>query len=132
MGGDIVLDESYESGVPGFPGARFVIHTHRSPLVIDEEAEKEGYVIKSLESLDSYSEVSIESKVTLPEQCSVLFTDDDTLLRRLFSRSLSKVKPKWTIQEAANGETALDLVTKSGPYDIIFMGKFVLHRLLNR
>lgn len=125
MGGDIVLDESYDSGLAGSPGARFVIYTNRSPLVLDDE-EKDN-VMESFESSGTSIELSPEAKIVLlPEQCSVLFCDDDTLLRRLFSRSLSKVKPKWTIQEAANGETAIELVTKNGHYDIIFMGKSAL------
>jgi CheY-like chemotaxis protein len=58
--------------------------------------------------------------VELPENLSVLFVDDDLILRKLFSRSVAKAAPTWKIQEAANGETALKLVD-SEPYDLIFM-----------
>jgi CheY-like chemotaxis protein len=58
--------------------------------------------------------------VELPENLSVLFVDDDLVLRKLFSRSVAKAAPTWKIQEAANGETALRLVDEE-PYDYILM-----------
>jgi CheY-like chemotaxis protein len=58
--------------------------------------------------------------IELPENLSVLFVDDDLVLRKLFSRSVTKAAPTWKIQEAANGETALRLVD-SEAYDLIFM-----------
>jgi CheY-like chemotaxis protein len=42
------------------------------------------------------------------------------VLRKLFSRSVTKVAPTWKIDEAANGETALRLV-KLEPYDLMFI-----------
>jgi CheY-like chemotaxis protein len=60
----------------------------------------------------------------LPESCTVMFVDDDTLLRRLFSRSLAKVRPKWRIQEACNGETAIELATQAN-FEIIFMDQYM-------
>jgi CheY-like chemotaxis protein len=58
--------------------------------------------------------------VQLPENLSVIFVDDDLILRKLFSRSVATAAPTWKIQEAAIGLTALRLVD-SEPSDLIFM-----------
>jgi CheY-like chemotaxis protein len=50
--------------------------------------------------------------------------DRDLILRKLFSRSVTKAAPTWKIQEAANGETALRLVDEE-PYDLIFMDQYM-------
>ena len=39
MKGDIVLDEDYDSGIEGSPGARFSIYLNRNPLVMDAASE---------------------------------------------------------------------------------------------
>lgn len=46
------------------------------------------------------------------------------VLRKLFSRSVSKVSPGWTVHEASNGETALRL-TQSQTFDLIFMDQYM-------
>lgn len=57
---------------------------------------------------------------------SVLFCDDDNILRRLFARSLQKVLPGWTIREASNGETAIRLVeSNEHQFDLIFMDMYM-------
>jgi CheY-like chemotaxis protein len=60
----------------------------------------------------------------LPEVLSVLVVDDDKILRKLFSRSVKKVAPKWEIQEAASGEIALELVAAT-PFHLIFMDQYM-------
>jgi len=58
----------------------------------------------------------------LPEKLSVLFVDDDPILRKLFARTIKTVAPNWEIREAANGETAVRLTTVEGMhFDLIFM-----------
>jgi len=47
----------------------------------------------------------------LPKNLSVLFVDDDMVLRKLFSRTLKKINPTWNCKEASSGETAIDLLT---------------------
>ena len=129
MGGDIVLDDSYESGIQGSPGARFEILTNRSPLSLEDEDALVDQNESNRAFPPSNQEKAVpsnaENTILLPDNCSVLFVDDDTMLRRLFSRSLSKLKPQWSIQEASNGETAIELVTSGGPYDIIFMDQYM-------
>jgi len=49
----------------------------------------------------------------LPENLSVLFVDDDMIVRKLFSRTLKKLNPSWTLQEASNGETAIEIITSA-------------------
>ena len=129
MGGDIILDNHYNSGVEGSPGARFSIFLNREPLQLDSalppQSSHQAVELKDLSAanVNDNEDDSVTDKV-LPNQCSVLFTDDDTILRRLFSRSLKKLMPTWTVHEAANGETALKLVDENN-YDIIFMDQYV-------
>jgi CheY-like chemotaxis protein len=60
----------------------------------------------------------------LPKKFSVLFVDDDEKLRGLFSRSLKRAMPTWTIQQAAEGEAALEL-TKTSRFDLIFLDQYM-------
>jgi CheY-like chemotaxis protein len=60
----------------------------------------------------------------LPEKLSVLFVDDDRILRKLATRSLAKVRPGWTVREAASGETALHLLENES-FDLIFMDQYM-------
>jgi CheY-like chemotaxis protein len=122
--GDIWLDETYDSGVQDSPGARFVIRLNTPPVSSEDilQFSKGGTDSNSEEFMhqdDGNDKVSTKV-VELPENLSVLFVDDDLILRKLFSRSVAKAAPTWKIKEAANGETALRLVD-SEPYDLIFM-----------
>jgi CheY-like chemotaxis protein len=65
-----------------------------------------------------------EEPMELPGNLKVLFVDDDMILRKLFARSLRKVAPGWNIQEAASGETSLQMVAKE-TFDIIFMDQYM-------
>jgi signal transduction histidine kinase/CheY-like chemotaxis protein len=123
--GDIWLDESYDSGVKDSPGARFVIRLNTPPLSSDailQSSSKGGTSSSSSsrEFIQSENDIISTKVVKLPENLSVLFVDDDLVLRKLFSRSVTKAAPTWKIHEAANGETALRLVD-SEAYDLIFM-----------
>ena len=54
------------------------------------------------------------SKLTeLPKNLSVLFVDDDMVLRKLFSRVLKKINPTWNCKEASSGEAAIELLTSN-------------------
>ena len=71
----------------------------------------------------------------LPLNLSVLFVDDDTILRKLFSRTLKKINPTWSLREASSGEIAIELITSqeagSGEtqtpsgFDLIFMDQYM-------
>jgi signal transduction histidine kinase/CheY-like chemotaxis protein len=122
LNGDIWLDETYDSGVKDSPGARFMIRLNTPPLPFEailQSSGKDG--TSSSGGLIKGGNDTISTRVIeLPENLSVLFVDDDLVLRKLFSRSVTKAAPTWKIQEAANGETALRLVD-SEAYDLIFM-----------
>jgi hypothetical protein len=133
MGADLHLDESYDSGIPGCPGARFVLDLQKPPLVlttntlesslnpseydsevigIDQKSSKPigishcndctnsevltGASMGSASMIEPalalhHSEVStLNATDELPRNLNVLFTDDDMVLRKLFSRSLKK------------------------------------------
>ena len=61
----------------------------------------------------------------LPPSLSVLFVDDDPILRKLLVRGVRAIAPDWGIQEAASGEAALRLVEESSPFDLIFMDQYM-------
>jgi len=49
----------------------------------------------------------------LPKNLSVLFVDDDMVLRKLFSRTLKKINPTWSCKEASSGEMAIELISST-------------------
>lgn len=131
MGGDIFLDETYDSGVEGRPGARMVIALNAPPLDIEElssQLEKETSRISDPTTERQSSALTDDEnkdlRSELPEKLSVLFVDDDAILRKLFCRSVKKVAPQWTIKEASNGETAL-LLVETQKYDLIFVDQYM-------
>ena len=97
LGGEIWLDDKYDSGVEGCPGARFVISLEKQPLSEDIVAEhtkthliQEGKIRASIRrggsdatlgnsiaSLLSTGSVSSDEVDNLPGSLSVLFVDDD-------------------------------------------------------
>ena len=116
MHGHLWLDESYDSGVEGNPGARFVISLNKKPLDIDS-------VVDYFHDDGAAAHVTfaiVEGGRTLPENLSVLFVDDDWKLRTLFSRAVTRVTKGWNISQASSGETAIQMAQKQH-FDIIFM-----------
>lgn len=145
MDGTIFLDETFHSGVNDNPGTRFVVALNAIPLdpmVAEAKAEAEesesslshlhlegGEVtLNNGQSVTDMSDIvrsqEMGSADDLPEGLSVLFCDDDRVLRKLFTRSLRRVAPTWKVQEAANGETALHLV-ESQEFDLIFLDQYM-------
>eukprot|EP00977_Amphora_coffeiformis_P002575 scaffold482_cov266-Amphora_coffeaeformis.AAC.38 len=132
MGGDIVLDESYDSGIPGYPGARFVVHLNHTAVSFDEHSmsSENDKVVESTSEPNTEPQHADEKSQTphallpLPENLSVLFVDDDLLLRRLFRRSVQKIMPHWHVDEASSGEAALSKAAERH-YDIIFMDQYM-------
>ena len=136
MGGEIFLDETFRSGVSENPGARFVIKLGASPVDVDTiDLERCGDSVISRElvgeelgcriRLQKSSTSLAKSDISdLPEKLSVLIVDDDLVLRKLLSRSLKRVASGWTIQEAANGEIAIELAT-SNEFDIVFLDQYM-------
>ena len=75
----------------------------------------------------------------LPENLSVLFVDDDAILRKLFIRSVRGVCPTWTIRGAISGEAALKLIRDQqagdeeqgmvapsiGHFDLVFVDQYM-------
>jgi CheY-like chemotaxis protein len=127
MGGKIYLDDDYESGIPDHPGTRFVIDLCTSSIIppaLKMEDHVETDTTDSIEGSPEEEELLATPPQELPESLSVLFVDDDHVLRKLFSRALKRIRPNWSIREAANGETALQLV-ESEPFDLIFMDMYM-------
>ena len=119
MGGEIWLDEGYNSGLEGSPGARFVVNLKTPPLIVDlDEMGDEETAHSSAEPQSSFH---IEK---LPQHMNVLFVDDDMIIRKLFCRTISKVAPAWRVNEASNGEMALHLA-KETVFDLIFMDQYM-------
>jgi signal transduction histidine kinase len=143
MEGEMWLDESYHSGVENCPGTRFVINLNVPPLELDSrcldafeasaEYEQSGIEydprdddISSMgnETLSSQVERKEDETEDLPETLSVLFIDDDLVLRKLFGRGIKRVQPGWDVQEVASGEAALVLTASQG-FDLIFVDQYM-------
>jgi CheY-like chemotaxis protein len=123
MGAHVWFDDSYESGVPGCPGSRFVIDLQTPPVHLDDKA-LDAYSLNT-GSLHGGGALGMEPPAcTLPERLSVLFVDDDLILRKLFNRSVKRVAPTWKFKEAANGETALRMAEVE-TFDLIFMDQYM-------
>jgi CheY-like chemotaxis protein len=129
MGGEISLDNDYVSGVDGCRGTRIVVELRTDPIDSNQlqELDASGHDMESGETAGltlSEDGDSFRSEVKLPENLSVLFVDDDAILRKLFMRTVRTVTPKWDIREASNGETALRLVD-SHSFDLMFMDMYM-------
>ena len=126
LGGKIFLDETYDTGIQGSPGSRFVIQLKKPPVTVALADLDECQDVDAVED-SSAERVSLSGDDTaLPENLSVLIVDDDSILRRLFRRTIKKVAPSWTVSDVASGEAALDFVAKSKIQpDIIFCDQFV-------
>ena len=114
MGGEIFLDETFDSGISGNPGCRFVVNL-KQPAIENDHSESTHHGAK-----EDY-EVILQQ---LPDELSVMFVDDDPILRKLFSRMVKKVAPGWSLHDAPNGETALQ-ITETKHFDLIFMDMYM-------
>lgn len=106
----------------GKPGTRFVVNLKREP--IDPEAFHHQALTHVGEAPATLSEEEKTAAPDLPESISVLFVDDDPILRKLFSRTVRTVVPHWKIREASNGETALKLV-ETEKFDLMFVDMYM-------
>jgi signal transduction histidine kinase/CheY-like chemotaxis protein len=168
LNGEVSLDETFDSGIEGCPGSRFVMNLkiptmtpeeYESKLVSEgsdsvtseaparafvpvevksssvlrgEEKEEESIDTETLsggrveeETKGDLENQMIKEPQELPEKMSVLFVDDDLVLRKLFTRSLRRVAPQWNIQEASSGESAVRVVEESDWFDLIFMDQYM-------
>eukprot|EP00980_Cylindrotheca_fusiformis_P005945 scaffold1262_cov106-Cylindrotheca_fusiformis.AAC.2 len=125
MGGEISLDDGYFSGIEGHPGTRFVVDMKAGsidPVVSPDylhTTEANGEVLNL-----PFSSHADSSMFELPDNLKILFVDDDSILRKLFKRSVKKAAPGWVVREAANGEAALVLVERDD-FDIIFVDMYM-------
>jgi len=69
---------------------------------------------------DSYARKG--KKLKLPEELNVLIIDDDNINRRLFTRAVMSVAPKWIVSEVESIQEALEVIENSTDvFDVIFM-----------
>ena len=78
---------------------------------------------KSLSSTTTTSS-SNDHTSQLPTTLSVLFVEDDPILRKLFVRSLKKICSSWTVVQATQGEDALE-ICRHQTFDLIFMDQYM-------
>jgi signal transduction histidine kinase len=131
LDGEIYLDESFDSGVEGFPGTRFVFDTNTAPMTRDDI---EAFINNKDEEISTSLRFMLEKELEeaesrgkneeLPETFSVLFVDDDLVLRKLFTRSVRKLAKTWNVQEAASGEIAMKMVEDQN-FDLIFIDQYM-------
>jgi signal transduction histidine kinase/CheY-like chemotaxis protein len=141
MDGAIELDESYHSGIADQPGAKFRIQIPCEfiaddiqplpPSNLDLEAGNSLSTTTTLTRSNSEQQLFASQNDSgeiayLPEELSLLFADDDMILRKLFARTIRRIQPKWKVQEAANGETVLMMVDQpDNKYDVIFIDQYM-------
>lgn len=138
MNGRIYLDESYTSDFESFPGCRFIISLKTPPIFLEssrylDELSSEDDTKLSASGCAKAGDQALELSTSrrdfsLPENLSVLFVDDDFILRKLFIRSIRRCRPNWVVCEAASGEAALQLVEESEPlkpFDAIFLDQYM-------
>ena len=127
MNGEIWLDQDYNSGIPGCPGARFVINLNASPLELHSGTLDQYENALSSQTIFGDGKRRSDGQQyleNLPKQLKIMFVDDDMILRKLFGRSVKRILPDWNILEAANGETALEMA-KGSDFDIIFVDQYM-------
>ncbi|KAL3906226.1 MAG: hypothetical protein SGILL_009355 [Bacillariaceae sp.] len=93
------------------------------PPMVHQEPQASTQLSTSLRKKDEKVD-SEEEEEELPNGLSVLFVDDDKTLRKLFCRSVRRLDPSWTVEEAPNGETAIEMV-RAKSYDLIFMDQYM-------
>lgn len=123
LGGTLWMDKDYESGIEGCLGTRFVLQLNQVQESM-HQLESSQCLLQGLSSNGESRKEIDASPSLLPEEYSVLFVDDDHMLRKLFVRAVAKVAPMWTIKEAANGETAIRMV-EDEHFDLIFMDQYM-------
>jgi signal transduction histidine kinase/ActR/RegA family two-component response regulator len=60
-----------------------------------------------------------------PANLSILFVDDDSMLRKLFIRAVLKLGPDWLVSGASSGEEAMR-VCQSESFDLIFLDQYMV------
>ncbi|KAL3938919.1 MAG: hypothetical protein SGBAC_006262 [Bacillariaceae sp.] len=126
MGGEISLDDDYHSGIEGHPGTSFVVDM-RAPSVDPIAAHDMLRTTELHFDIPGATEEELHplsEDDDLPTNLKVLFVDDDSILRKLFKRSVMRVAPDWEIREASNGERALQ-VTETEKFDLIFVDMYM-------
>jgi len=111
MHGKLKLDESYNSGIPGRPGARFIIEI---PLPKVEET--------SVEITASAPTTLDEASALQKEHLRAMIIDDDALVRVVTRRRLNRLFPNLKTIEVASGEAAL---SKGVNFDLIFVDQYM-------
>ena len=81
------------------------------PTALPSTLDSEEIVPDETMAVVNREELQPDLLTELPEYLSVLFVDDDMILRKLFSRTLKKINPTWSLHEASSGEIAIELIT---------------------
>jgi CheY-like chemotaxis protein len=124
MEGEIYLDESFDSGIEGSPGARIVVNLKIPPEPADETGREIDRPDAEKGLLTLQDKIAFNATYPLAQHLSVLFVDDDRILRKLASRGIKKIRPDWNVREAASGEMALQMVEQVS-FDLIFMDQYM-------
>lgn len=104
IGGEISFDDDYDSGITGVPGTRFVVDLKVPSIAHSVEFSANGTKLDQSDISTSSTTLFSSPKdkeeadpIELPEAVSVLFVDDDCILRKLFARSIKGVAPGWKV-----------------------------------
>mmetsp|Transcript_21082 Transcript_21082/g.23947 ORF Transcript_21082/g.23947 Transcript_21082/m.23947 type:complete len:885 (+) Transcript_21082:92-2746(+) len=152
MGGKMYLNEKYNSHIEGCPGAQFVIRFPMNSILAEDI---EGHSLHSVPAYTALStvvkatkveisdtwkneEAEEEGKTTVARHISkdsyisgsfrILIVDDDNLIRKLFKRRFMLMFPDAVIDEAPNGEGAIEYVSALSTeniFDVILIDHYM-------
>mmetsp|Transcript_19343 Transcript_19343/g.35765 ORF Transcript_19343/g.35765 Transcript_19343/m.35765 type:complete len:897 (-) Transcript_19343:70-2760(-) len=118
MEGDISLDTSYKSPIPGRPGARFRLVL---PLKKVED------IAIDVNAVDLGSTFNQNDATSTQFMHNIMVIDDDTVVRNMLRRRFSKLLPECNFVEMSCGEDALELLqgTKVNSFDLIIVDHYM-------
>jgi len=144
MGGAINFNKDYHSGIPGKPGAQFVVILPLNQLLAQDY---EGNALHNVQAFNALSAAVIASgggtgnakdlkeklgrrrslkgaKLRVHGKYRLLIVDDDKMNRKIFRKRFSRLFPEAIIDDEDDGSGALE-TTKTQHYDIICMDQYM-------
>ena len=124
-GADIFLPKPLPAGHGDLVDVLFEIlsstgtHTNNNRVVVRNPSPKTPVATKSFDGGNRAQESNEDSSI-LPKHLSLLVVDDDPKVRQLFVRALRRAMPGWTMEEAHDGDSAMQLA-ETNLFDLIFL-----------
>ena len=158
MKGTIHLDETYDSKIPGSPGAKFIVELPLRDMKDSLEVHPVGSSVVDGNGFDiaertasepknrtlsdkssgkntpevgqsGYENVALFGNASTPEKRRLLVVDDEPLVRIITKRHLERSMPEgWVFEECSNGEEAVE-ACKENRFDVLLIDHYMNHEL---